>query len=114
MSNKLASQIESAMWFLCVYKIESSVARVNVLCESYYGMAYKLQWDVVAVQISWQNANLSLILKKLMRCYIVAVQCYMQRYAAFWGFSLSVCNCIDIKVMKTQNRQQKLKALKME
>lgn len=90
MSNKLASQIERAIWFFLVYKTESSVARVNVLCESYYGMAYKLQRDVVAVQISWQNANLSLLLKKLMRWYIVAEWCYMQWYAGFSGFSLSV------------------------
>lgn len=52
MSNKLASQIDRARLFLCVCKTKYSVARVNALCESYYGMAYKLQRDVVAVQIS--------------------------------------------------------------
>lgn len=60
---------KSLFFFLqdCIYKIASSSARVNAVCESYYALAYKLQLDVVAVQISWQNANLSLLLKKLMR-----------------------------------------------
>lgn len=36
---------------VAIYKIASSSARVNVVCESCYALAYKLQLVVVAVQI---------------------------------------------------------------
>lgn len=46
------TEIKSHMIFFCVYKIASSGARANALCESYCTVAYKLQLDMVAVQIS--------------------------------------------------------------
>lgn len=54
MPYKFASHIEKVirLFFSCVCKIALSGARFNALCESYYAVAYKLQLDVIVVQIS--------------------------------------------------------------